>query len=169
MKQTDILKEESEPVEDKNSDFAQVYPGGWDRLLSLPSKSPHVARLYALLAKHTAPLGGAVCVSYEVMAESLGISKMTARRAAEYLVQNGVVVRFKMGTGAFIYALNPDEVWRSASKHKKYAAFHTQSLVSRRDTEAFESHVRILQSKDKACQPTRKRRSVRKKTNKSAN
>ncbi|ARJ70094.1 hypothetical protein B0A89_11080 [Paracoccus contaminans] len=82
------------------------------------------------------------------MAEALGISKMTARRAAEFLVNNGVVVRFKMGTGAFIYAMNPEEVWKSADKNKKYAAFHTQSLVLRRDTEALETQVRMLGMRD---------------------
>lgn len=147
MKETDILKEELTPVETQNWDFVQVYPEGWDRLLSLPSRSPHVARLYAFLAKHIAPLGGAVCVSYETIAEALDISMMTARRAAEYLVDNGVVVRFKMGTGAFIYALNPDEVWKSANKNKKFAAFHTQSVVLRRDTDALKSQVRMLRSK----------------------
>lgn len=147
MKETDILKEELTPVETQNWDFVQVYPEGWDRLLSLPSRSPHVARLYAFLAKHIAPLGGAVCVSYETIAEALDISMMTARRAAEYLVDNGVVVRFKMGTGAFIYALNPDEVWKSANKNKKFAAFHTQSVVLRRDTDALELQVRMLRSK----------------------
>lgn len=148
MKHEEIFKAEAEEIiaetEQKNRDFVQVYPKGWDVMLSLPSKSPHVARLYAFLAKHIAPLGGAVCVSYDTMAEALGISKMTARRAAEFLVNNGVVVRFKMGTGAFIYAMNPEEVWKSADKHKKYAAFYTKSLVLRRDTEALEAQVKML-------------------------
>lgn len=147
MKESNILKEAAIPVEIQNKDFVQVYPDGWDRLLSLPSRSPHIARLYAFLAKHIAPLGGAVCVSYDTIAEALGISKMTARRSAEYLVDNGIVVRFKMGTGAFIYALNPDEVWKSAHKNKIFAAFHTQSIVLRQDTEALEAQVRILRSR----------------------
>lgn len=100
-------------------------------------------------------MGGAVCVSYDTIAEALGISKMTARRSAEYLVDNGIVVRFKMGTGAFIYALNPDEVWKSAHKNKTFAAFHTQSIVLRRDTEALETQVRMLRSKS----GTKKRKS----------
>lgn len=163
MKQINILQEDSEVVEKKNKGFTQVYPAGWEQLLNLPSKSPHVARLYALLAKHTTPLAGAVCVSYDTMAEALGISKMTARRSAEYLVENGIVVRFKQGAGAFIYALNPDEVWKSAHKHKEYAAFHTQSLVSRRDTEALELQVRMLQTKCESKKPMRKKGSKKQK------
>lgn len=107
MKHTDILKENNNETatdlvatesetrdgtssDDKNRDFSQVYPKGWDVMLNLPSRSPHVARLYAFLAKHIAPLGGAVCVSYDTMAEALGISKMTARRSAEFLVIMGL-------------------------------------------------------------------------------
>lgn len=87
---------------------------------------------------------------------------MTARRSAEYLVDNGIVVRFKMGTGAFIYALNPDEVWKSADKYKKFAAFHTQAIVSRRDTDALEAQVRMLRSKTDAGEKSGKNKQQKK-------
>lgn len=142
----DLLEDDDN--EPKNINFAQVYPAGWDRLLNMPTSNPQATRLYALLAKHAAPMGGAVCASYATIAECLGVSVMTARRAAEYLVENEIVVRFRAGTGAFIYALDPEEVWKSAAKYKKYAAFHTRSLVARRDTEALEAYVKFLRSKD---------------------
>lgn len=130
----------------KNKDFSMVWGPAWDRLMSIPTQNAQATRLYALLAKHTAPRGGAVAASYKTLAEILGVSEMTIRRAADYLVNNGIVVRFRAGVGAFVYALNPEEVWKSKAEHKKYAAFYTMTLVGRKDSIELEQFVKKLTS-----------------------
>lgn len=139
----------AEKVE-KNKDFAMVWGPAWDRLMSIPTQNAQATRLYALLAKHSAPRGGAVAASYKTLAEILGVSEMTARRAADYLVKNEIIVRFRAGVGAFVYALNPEEVWKSKAEHKKYAAFYTMTLVGKKDSAELEQFVKKLTSDDPA-------------------
>ncbi|UFS64704.1 helix-turn-helix domain-containing protein [Paracoccus denitrificans] len=148
----------------KNKDFSMVWGPAWDRLMSIPTQNAQATRLYALLAKHTAPRGGAVAASYKTLAEILGVSEMTIRRAADYLVNNGIVVRFRAGVGAFVYALNPEEVWKSKAEHKKYAAFYTMTLVGRKDSIELEQFVKKLTSeapKKASCQSTKAKKKAK--------
>lgn len=132
----------------KNRDFTMVWGPAWDRLMSIPTQNAQATRLYALLAKHTAPRGGAVAASYKTLATILGVSEMTARRAADYLVSNEIVVRFRAGVGAFVYALNPEEVWKSKAEYKQYAAFYTMTLVGKKDSAELTQYVKKLTSDD---------------------
>lgn len=149
LEETSAAEGESEKVQ-KNKDFAMVWGPAWDRLMSIPTQNAQATRLYALLAKHSAPRGGAVAASYKTLAEILEVSEMTIRRAADYLVNNGIIVRFRAGVGAFVYALNPEEVWKSKAEHKKYAAFYTMTLVGKKDSAELEQFVKKLTSDDPA-------------------
>lgn len=123
----------AEEAEKPNSDFTQVYPKGWARLRDLLTSNPTTARLYMFLAEHMDHSVGAVCVSQEVMAEELGVTVMTIRRLTKVLVEKNAIVRIRVGTGVYAYALDPTEVWKSWNTTKKTAAFVTKTLVKKAD------------------------------------
>lgn len=116
-----------------NRDFVQVYPKGWKRLQSLIRTNPSAARVYAFLAEHIDGACGAVVVSQEVIAEELEVHERTIRRLTQQLEQTGALVRIKVGTGVYAYALDPEEIWRSWDAAKGTAAFTTRTLVRTAD------------------------------------
>lgn len=121
-------------TEKLNSGFAQVYPKGWARLRWLLQQKPTAASLYTWLAEHMDPHGGALVVSQTVMAEAMGLSEITIRRLTAWMEEHHVIVRVRVGTGVYAYALDPDEVWKSWDNKKDLAVFRTQTLVSKRDS-----------------------------------
>jgi len=116
-----------------NRDFVQVYPKGWKRLQALIRSNPSAARVYAFLAEHIDGTCGAVVVSQEVIAEELEVHERTIRRLTQQLEQAGAIVRIKVGTGVYAYALDPEEIWRSWDAAKGTAAFTTRTLVRTAD------------------------------------
>ena len=72
-------------------------------------------------------------VSQEVMANSLGVHVKTIKRQTAYLEKVGALVRIRVGTGVYAYALDPEEVWKSWADRKEEAAFVTRTLVKKGD------------------------------------
>ena len=116
-----------------NRDFVQVYPKGWARLQKLIRTNPSAARVYAFLAEHIDGACGAVVVSQEVLAKELDVHERTVRRLTQSLEKDGAIVRIKVGTGVYAYALDPQEIWRSWDDKKDCAAFTTKTLVLKGD------------------------------------
>lgn len=112
-----------------NEGFVQVYPKGWARMQTLIRSNPAAARVYAFLAEHIDGVAGAVVVSQDVMANALGVHVRTIQRQTSFLEGAGALVRIKVGTGVYAYALDPDEVWRSYGDKKELAAFYSKTLV----------------------------------------
>ena len=119
--------------EDKNSGFVQVYEKGWRRLQTLIQVSPAAAKIYAFLAEHIDGSTGSVVVSQTVLAEQLGVSEITVRRQTKFLEDQGALIRIRVGSGVYAYALDPSEVWRSWNSKKDLAAFTTRTLVRKSD------------------------------------
>ena len=126
---------EAQDEEDKraNRDFVQVYPKGWKRLQSLIRTNPSAARVYAFLAENVDGVCGAVVVSQEVMAKELEVHERTVRRLTQQLEDAGAILRIKVGTGVYAYALDPSEIWKSWDGKKDCAAFVTKTLVLKSD------------------------------------
>ena len=116
-----------------NRDFVQVYPKGWKRLQALIRTNPSAARVFAFLAEHVDGICGAVVVSQEVMAKELEVHERTIRRLTQQLEDAGAILRIKIGTGVYAYALDPSEIWRSWDEKKPMAAFVTKTLVLKSD------------------------------------
>jgi DNA-binding transcriptional regulator YhcF (GntR family) len=116
-----------------NRGFVQVYPKGWKRLQALLRSNPSAARVYAFLAEHIDGACGAVVVSQDVIAKELDVHERTIRRLTQQLEESGALVRIKVGTGVYAYALDPEEVWRSWDQKKETAAFVTKTLVLKTD------------------------------------
>lgn len=116
-----------------NRDFTQVYPKGWRRLQALIKDNPSAARVYAFLSEHVDGSCGAVVVSQEIMAAELNVHKRTIIRLTRVLEDEGAIVRIRVGTGVYAYALDPSEVWKSWNDQKDLAAFHTRTLVKKSD------------------------------------
>jgi DNA-binding transcriptional ArsR family regulator len=124
---------EDEAAKRSNREFVQVYPKGWKRLQVLIRTNPSAARVYAFLAEHIDGVAGAVVVSQEVIAKELDVHERTVRRLTGQLEEAGALVRIKVGTGVYAYALDPGEVWRSWDDKKECAAFVTRTLVLKSD------------------------------------
>ena len=62
----------------------QVHPQGWQRIRSLMSENPTAAKVYAVLRRAYRPVLRAVVVSQDVLAEMVGVSERTIRRATAY-------------------------------------------------------------------------------------
>lgn len=124
-------KEDDPSRENKN--FVQVYPKGWQRIRLLMSENPTAAKVYAVLAEHIDPSCGAVVVSQDVLAEMVGVSERTIRRATGYLEDTLALVRIRVSGSVYAYALNPHEIWRAWDCQKKHSAFMTKTLVRRGD------------------------------------
>ena len=116
-----------------NRDFVQVYPKGWKRLQALIRTNPSAARVFAFLAEHMDGVCGVVVVTQEVMAAELDVHKRTIIRLTAELEKAGAIVRIKVGTGVYAYALDPSEIWRSWDDKKDLAAFVTKTLVLKSD------------------------------------
>ena len=71
-----------------------MYPQGWQRIRSLMSENPTAAKVYAVLAEHIDPSCGAVVVSQDVLAEMVGVSERTIRRATAYLEEVLALVHY---------------------------------------------------------------------------
>lgn len=116
-----------------NKDFVQVYSKGWKRLQALMKSNPSAARIYAFLAENMDGTAGAVVVSQDVMASELDIHVITVKRQTKILEEQGALVRIRVGTGVYAYALDPTEVWKSWDQAKETAAFTTKTLVKKSD------------------------------------
>lgn len=116
-----------------NTDFVQVYSKGWARLDHLIQTNPQGARVWSFLARHIDGACGAVVVSQQVLAQELGVVERTIRRLTKKLENDGAIVRIKIGTGVYAYALDPTEIWRSWDDKKALAAFTTKTLVKKAD------------------------------------
>lgn len=140
--------------ERKNRDFVQVYPKGWRRLRWLMQEKPTAARLYSWIAEHMDPDGGALIVSQVVMAEAMGASEITIRRLTKWLEDHNVMVRVRVGSGVYAYALDPEEVWRAWDTTKDHAVFRTKTLVKKRDAHNRQVERRIrMMLKEAAGEP----------------
>lgn len=127
------LATQTEAARRADKDFTKVYQKGWNRMQALMKDSPSAARVFAFLAQHIDGQVGAVVVSQEVMARELGVSEITIRRQTKYLEQHGALVRVKVGTGVYAYALDPEEIWKSWADRKDQAAFTARTLVRKSD------------------------------------
>ncbi|WBU65550.1 helix-turn-helix domain-containing protein [Paracoccus aerodenitrificans] len=133
----EIFKNEKDDTEEKprerNPRFTQVYPEGWGGLMTMIAENSNAARLYGFIANHMDPNGGVLVVSQKTLAEHLDVAEITIRRASKWLEERNHLVRVRVGTGVYAYALNPAEVWKSFHDMKPYAVFATKTLVSKSD------------------------------------
>lgn len=140
--------------ERKNRGFVQVYPMGWKRLRWLMDVKPTAAQLYTFIAENMDPDGGALVASQEVLAEAVGVSEITIRRLTKWMEDNHVLVRVRVGSGVYAYALDPEEVWRAWNTEKDHAIFKTKTLVKKRDRHNAQVSRRIkTMIKERAGEP----------------
>lgn len=130
----EAAKAASEDAEKRaNRDFVQVYPKGWRRLQALIQNNPSAARVFSFLAENIDGTCGAVVVSQEVIADALNVHVRTIKRQTKVLEDQGAIVRIRVGTGVYAYALDPEEIWKSWDDKKEFAAFRTRTLVKKSD------------------------------------
>lgn len=130
----------------ENRNFVQVYPKGFQRIRTLMDQNPLAARVYAFLAEHIEEGTGTVVASQELLAEEMGVSERSIRRATTYLDECGAVLRIKIGGAIYAYALDPEEIWKSWDESKKYAAFRTKTLARKRDNGDVKRKLQIMVS-----------------------
>lgn len=129
--------------ERKNSDFTQVYKKYWKFIQNIIDENPKAAILYNFLAEHAAPDTGAVVVSQQILADKMGVSRMTISRHIKYLEKKNMILKISLSGGVCAYALDPEMVWKSYSTNKEYATFKTKTLVKKIDMEKNEIHRKL--------------------------
>lgn len=134
---------EAEAARRADRNFTKVYPKGWRRMQALMQTNPAAARVFAYLAEHIDGVCGAVVVSQVVMARALEVSEITIRRHTRFLEDQGAIVRIKIGTGVYAYALDPEEIWKSWADRKEDAAFVAKTLVRKSDRSNSEVRRRL--------------------------
>ena len=142
----EIAEKKAEKARDearKNNDFTQVYPKYWRKIAEIIDDNPRAAMLYNFLAENCAPDTGALVVSQQVLADKLGVSRMTISRYVKYLEERSVLLKISLSGGVCAYALDPEMVWKSYSTNKDYATFKTKTLVKKIDLEKNEIHRKL--------------------------
>ena len=129
--------------ERKNSDFTQVYKKYWKLIQSVIETHPKAAVLYNFLVEHAAPDTGAVVVSQQLLADKMGVSRMTISRHINLLEKKKMLLKISLSGGVCAYALDPEMVWKSYSTNKEYATFKTKTLVKKIDMEKNEIHRKL--------------------------
>lgn len=115
----------------KNSNFTQIYPMGWKRLIALAKGNETAFELYTFFAEHIDPSCGAVVCDQKFLADRMGVSTRTIQRYLTYLEDNNAIVRIPVAGRVCAYALDPHEVWKGYDNAKEYAAFTTKTLVNK--------------------------------------
>src|SRR4051794_8438433 len=118
--------------EPREPPFSRVYGPGWQRVRELVDAYPLAAKLWLRLAEEIAgQTSGAVVASQDTLADVLECSVRSVQRASKVLEEKGALVRLRVGSGVYAYAMNPGEVWGSSRTARQYAAFNTRPLVGR--------------------------------------
>ncbi|MGH5595013.1 replication/maintenance protein RepL [Escherichia coli] len=115
----------------KNSNFTQIYPMGWKRLIALAKGNEGAFELYTFFAEHIDPSCGAVVCDQKFLADRMGVSTRTIQRYLTYLEEHNAIVRIPVAGRVCAYALDPHEVWKGYDNAKEYAAFTTKTLVNK--------------------------------------
>lgn len=131
--------------------FAKVYDLGFERLTWLLT-ADHVPkgarRLWLFLAKH-ADHYNAVAATLATLAAALEVDERTIRRSVRVLVDAGAVEVVSLGTSR-VYVLNPDEVWRNAEEHKRFASFGAKVLIGFDEEEGVRARLTHFRAKGAA-------------------
>lgn len=123
-------EKEREKEAKKNSGFVQMYPPAFERLRRLMEnpKTVKAASLYAALAE-LIDNNGLVVAPQSFLAQQVGVSTKTIQRQSKVLEEDNALVRIQIQGGIYVYALNPEEVWKAYDTGKKYATFYTKVIV----------------------------------------
>lgn len=123
------MAKKSKITEDnKNKDFVQLYRNHIDDIVQLASSNATAHKLLMFLIKHMDG-SNALCASYAVLGELLGVSYRTVMRAAAYLRDHGWVQILKSGN-TNVYVVNHSVAWTSYANQKSYCKFDGTILLS---------------------------------------
>lgn len=123
--------------------FTKVTDQGLQHMRLMTSTNPTALGLYLFLSEHMDNTN-AVAATYDVLAEALGKSSRTIKRAVKDLEEAGVIVIAKMGS-ANVYILNPDEVLRTVDQHRSYIKARANVLVGKKDNAGLKTRLTHLQ------------------------
>ena len=106
--------------------FTKMYAKGLHTLADLAG-SKSTLRVYLFIVENCG-IENALVASQDMIAEELGISSRTVRRATLDLEAQGHIVIDKIAH-ANVYILNDGEFWKTYEDHKRFSSFRAQTLV----------------------------------------
>lgn len=112
----------------KNADFSMVFKKGWARIRQLAAVNPTALKVWAFLAENAGP-NGSLMISQDALAEAVGTTSRTVRRAITTLEDERALFIIREA-GGLIYCLDPAEVWKAAADQKNMSPFRTQAIFS---------------------------------------
>lgn len=110
--------------------------------MSTMAKNSSAMRVFLFITQYMDGYN-AVVTSYKVIGEGLGMSKPTVTRAVKYLVDNHFLYVIKSGTGN-VYLINPDIVWKSYGKNKRFCQFPAIVLAAESEQKVKENKVKTV-------------------------
>lgn len=127
--------------------FVKFYDKGLSRVESLLELKggPTVGKLWVFLVK-MAGHENALVASSELLAQHLGVTDRSIRRAAALLADSGAVVIAKVGN-ANCYILNDDEVWKTAEDHHRFCGFRAKALIGFDENPSLRARLTHLEPK----------------------
>lgn len=107
--------------------FTQVYAPGWKALADLAGDEVGT-KLYVFLAE-ASDRENCLAATYATLADAIGASERTIRRAVTRLVAKNHVRVLHISGGANLYVMNPEEVSKSALKGPKHLTVRSRTLI----------------------------------------
>ena len=132
-------------MEEKNSDFVQLYRKNMPAVRDAIREQPVAAEIFMFLSEHM-NYNNAVVASDTILQEMTGKSRTTIYRAKKFLVDKGYLTIMKSGNSN-VYALNPNLVWSSWRTNKKYCEFDGTILISRSENQEIDEKVKAMTEK----------------------
>ena len=83
-------------------------------------------------------------VNQETLAEATDTSVSTIYRHTKELEAIGALIRIRVGPGTYAYCLDPEEIWKFWGNAKKFAAFNTKTLVSKKANAVAARQMKML-------------------------
>lgn len=107
--------------------FTQVYAPGWKALADLAGDEIGT-KLYVFLAEQS-DRENCLTATYAVLAEAIGSSERTIRRAVARLIEKDHLRVLPISGSANLYVMNPEEVKKSAIKGPTYLSVRSRTLI----------------------------------------
>lgn len=126
----EILSDKTRPV-DKNTDFVQVYRKFIYQMSCLGVDNPTAATVLFFIMREM-DANNALVMTQTLMAKCLKISRVTLKRALDFLCDNGWLCRIDQDRMA-IWVVNPAVVWTSYNKDKSRCRFSATVVLEADD------------------------------------
>lgn len=122
---------EEKPDSKQNKDFVMLYRRYINQIAELGSKDTNALKVLLFLVKNM-DNRNALAVTFKTISELIHMTRQTVSNKIKYLEKNGWIYIYKLGREN-VYVINPDVVWTSYDKEKRYFKFDAKVILDCKD------------------------------------